>query len=134
VEIREPLADRRLLAFRAAIPEEQFLRNGELKWLVRRVMRGRLPERMFRETARGRQAADWFEAASASLQDLRAEVACLGENPLTRSLLDFPFLNKLTRDWPQSLASDQQVRSYARLVNLLAAGRFARRFDESDAD
>jgi len=35
---REPLGDRRLMSFRAAVPERQFLCKGQTKWLARRAM------------------------------------------------------------------------------------------------
>lgn len=44
VELRMPFYDRRLVAFALARPPEEFNRPGEAKVLLRRAMRGRLPD------------------------------------------------------------------------------------------
>src|SRR5262249_37747132 len=43
IDAREPAFDRRLFEFCLGIPEDQYLRKGQDRWLIRRAMRGRLP-------------------------------------------------------------------------------------------
>jgi asparagine synthase (glutamine-hydrolysing) len=132
VETRDPLGDRRLMAFRAAIPESQFLFRGQTKWLVRRAMEGTLPAELVAQThrSRGRQAAEWFDAATRSRDELRAEVERCAANPRIESLIDIPVLRSLLDAWPVRLQHVGQASSYRRLLIAIGAARFMRRFLE----
>ena len=44
IDIRTPAFDRRLVEFCIGIPQDQYLRNGCDRWLIRRAMKGRLPD------------------------------------------------------------------------------------------
>ena len=44
LEVREPLLDHRLVEFAAKLPASMRLRRGEGKWLMKRAMRGTLPD------------------------------------------------------------------------------------------
>jgi asparagine synthase (glutamine-hydrolysing) len=118
------------MAFRAAVPERQFLRNGQLKWLVRRAMEGRLPAALTTLTGRGHQAAEWFDAASQALEALRTEVQCLAASPRMESLIDIPWVRALIGQWPARMGDAGQTFSYRRFLGVIGAARFARRFVE----
>jgi asparagine synthase (glutamine-hydrolysing) len=130
VETRDPAGDRRLMAFRAAIPERQFLFQGQTKWLARRAMQGTLPAELVGLTHRGRgqQAAEWFDAASQSRAALRAEIERVAANPRVESLIDVPLLRSLLVEWPAQLRDASQTFSYRRLLIVMGAARFMRRF------
>jgi asparagine synthase (glutamine-hydrolysing) len=130
VQTLDPTADRRLMVFRAAIPERQFLRNGEAKWLVRRAMRNKLPDLLFNQAARGQQAAEWFDAASASRHELNTEVERLSANPRMGSLVDIPLLQNLMRRWPSQVSNASEIFLYRRLLIIVSSARFVRRFIE----
>ncbi len=118
------------MAFRAAIPERQFLYLGQTKWLVRRAMQAKLPAEVVEQSHRGRgqQAAEWFDAAGQSREALRAEVECLAANPRVESLFDVPLLRSLVEGWPSRLHDTGQTFSYRRLLTVIGAARFMRRF------
>jgi asparagine synthase (glutamine-hydrolysing) len=59
IDTRTPALDRRLVEFCIGIPEDQYLHNGFDRWLIRRAMKGRLPDSILQSTKRGAQAADW---------------------------------------------------------------------------
>jgi asparagine synthase (glutamine-hydrolysing) len=131
VETREPLGDRRLMTFRAAIPERQFLCKGKTKWLIRRAMDGILPEVLASQRGRGLQAAEWFEAAGESRGLLGEEVDRLAANARMESLFDIPLLRGLIDGWPVSLSDADQATRYTALVIVISGARFARRFLEA---
>jgi asparagine synthase (glutamine-hydrolysing) len=60
LEIRDPSADARVLAFTWAIPDEVFIdpQSGTRRWLIREAMAGRLPDEVRWNRRRGWQAAD----------------------------------------------------------------------------
>jgi asparagine synthase (glutamine-hydrolysing) len=58
MEIRDPTMDRRVLEFCLAIPDNQYLREGNDRFLVRRAMKGLLPAEVLLNRKRGLQAPD----------------------------------------------------------------------------
>ena len=58
LDIRTPATDRRLLEFCIGIPEDQYLHKGRDRWLIRRAMKGRLPDSVLTQKKCGAQAAD----------------------------------------------------------------------------
>ena len=60
IDIRTPAFDRRLVEFCIGIPEDQYLRKGCDRWLIRRAMKGRLPDVVLYNKKYGAQAADWY--------------------------------------------------------------------------
>lgn len=129
LEIRDPLGDRRLRAFRARLPERQFLRQGQTRWLARRAMAGVLPKEVTEQRLRGRQAAEWFEAASGSLDLLREEVGRLGRNDRLQRIINLAEINGLLRNWP-AIPTPDQAAAYQRLLSIISAAHFMRRFME----
>ena len=53
IDMRLPAYDRRLVEFCIGIPEDQYLRDGRERWLIRRAMKGRLPEVVLNNKKRG---------------------------------------------------------------------------------
>ena len=60
IDVRTPAFDRKVVQFCMGIPHEQFLRKGRDRWLIRRAMKGRLPEAILGNKKAGAQGADWF--------------------------------------------------------------------------
>jgi len=106
IETRSPLADRRLVEFTLALPEDQHARGGETRLLIRRAMANRLPPEMLHNRLRGLQAADWFEQMTAERGVLVTEVARFERDDLTSRVLDLPRLRALLERWPTDAPSD----------------------------
>lgn len=53
MEGRSPFCDRRLIEFAFALPEEQRWHNGETKYILRRAMRGHLPDSIQQRNTKG---------------------------------------------------------------------------------
>jgi asparagine synthase (glutamine-hydrolysing) len=62
LEAREPLLDHRLVEFAAALPQSMRLRRGEGKWLMKRALRGLLPDDILYRRKMGfvTPVSDWF--------------------------------------------------------------------------
>jgi len=88
VEFSQPLADRRLIEFCMATPPEQFLRNGEARYLARRVLSDRLPAAIVQNRLRGRQCPEAVQRVVAQLPRLQAELDVHAASPLVRHCLD----------------------------------------------
>lgn len=77
LEMRDPTSDLRLIEFCLAMPDAQYLRDGQSRWLLHRLMGEVLPPEILHARTKGLQAADWFEAASRALPRIREDLAHL---------------------------------------------------------
>ena len=58
LDIRDPTMDRRVMEFCLAIPDHQYVRDGNDRFLIRRAMQGMLPAGVLSNRQRGMQAGD----------------------------------------------------------------------------
>ncbi len=100
LDMRLPAYDRRIVEFCIAIPENQYLRNGQDRWLIRRAMQGRLPECVVQQKKTGAQAADWFPRLARTMNEIAEEVNRLADNPEVSSILDMERLKSIIASWP----------------------------------
>jgi asparagine synthase (glutamine-hydrolysing) len=99
VQRRDPLGDRKLVEFCMGIPEEQFMRNGEDRRLIKRMMASRLPPEIL-NAKRGRQAADWHMRMTRDLPRYKQEIERLADDPEMQARFDVPRLLGLLDNWP----------------------------------
>jgi len=134
VEVRSPTVDKRIVEFCLAIPEEQYLRNGQNRYLIRRAMDGILPPEIVWKNQHGTQAPDWYERLTAARSRVIAEIKRLEKIELARLCLDLSRMRRLAEHWPQGDWSDARVVSNYRFVlqRGLTVGSFIRWFEEGD--
>jgi asparagine synthase (glutamine-hydrolysing) len=127
-EIRDPLADRRLLEFLLAVPEPMYRRNGIPRSFARTVLADRLPHEILDERRRGAQGVTWFRRLDARRQDIAMEIVCLDASPLARRLIDLPRLKRLMDEWPaDEHAAEKRMPEYRyTLARGVHIGRFIR--------
>jgi asparagine synthase (glutamine-hydrolysing) len=75
ITIRDPARDRRVFEFCLSIPHDQYVRNGNERYLLRRAMKGILPDPI-RANSRtmGIQSADWIHRLNSDWELLLSEV------------------------------------------------------------
>ena len=108
IDIRTPAFDRRLVEFCIGIPEDQYLRKGCDRWLIRRAMKGRLPDVVLYNKKSGAQAADWYPRLTRERNRIAAEVKRLAANADVASIVDLQRLTAILDDWP-----DRQPPEYS---------------------
>ncbi len=101
ITTRVPLADRRLVEFSLQVPEAQYARDGQSRWLIRRAMAGRMPSQTLAATRRGVQAPYWFQQMTEEREELLDAVGRFEADPLVARLLDLPRLRRLIERWPE---------------------------------
>jgi asparagine synthase (glutamine-hydrolysing) len=99
VEQRNPLAYRRLSEFCAAIPQEQFMHKGCDRWLIRSLMKDRLPAEIL-GSPRGRPAADWHLRMTRDLDRYRLDIDRMAADPDLARRFDVPRIRKVLDSWP----------------------------------
>ena len=131
VEMRDPTADKRIFEFCYSIPIEQYLAEGQTRSLVRRAMRGRVPDETLNCRDRGLQAADWYLTMGSRRQELMNELALIRLSPMANRLLDLDRLQMLLENWPTGGFETQEViySWHLALSRGIAAGHFIRRFE-----
>ncbi|MGE5458830.1 MAG: asparagine synthase-related protein, partial [Methanobacterium sp.] len=93
---RDPTRDKRLIEFCMNIPENQWVRGGYERRLIRQAMQGYLPDMIrLNTTIRGQQAADWMQRILPHWGQITAEIAGIGENDLARKYLDIDRIKNL---------------------------------------
>lgn len=128
---RDPTADVRLLEFCLAIPENQFLRNGQMRWLLHRAYGDRLPPEILYARSKGLQSADWYETAGREREEMAAELDRLEASPTAARLLDLKSMRQALDDWPTTGWTRQEVISEYKLKLLrgLSVGMFIRKME-----
>lgn len=102
VQARDPLGDRKIVHYCMSLPPEQFLDRGEDRRLIRRMMRGRLPDAYFVH-GRGRQGADWHLRITRELPRYRTGVERIADDPDLARRFDIARLRRLLDTWPESV-------------------------------
>ncbi len=111
IETRDPLDDVRLIEFCLSIPDDQFLRAGQTRWLARRLLRAAgAPPEISENRARGAWSMDWFARLETRRPFLEAEIALLRQSPAASRLLDPDRLARLVANWPANSAEAQALR------------------------
>lgn len=102
IDTRTPAFDRRLVEFCVGIPEDQYLHKGCDRWLIRRAMKGRLPDAVLTSKKRGVQAADWFTRLTREREVISKELKKFSGSPDVASMIDLPRLMGVLDNWPDS--------------------------------
>lgn len=127
VDVRLPLADRRVIEFFGALPLDQFLRDGVSRSLPRRLLAARgAPADIVENHAVGVQNGDWFTHLSLQRSAMQEELKGLRESPLASRIIDLERLQHLLDRWPRDAAAAERKRGdYLQvLVNALQMGGF----------
>lgn len=134
LELRDPTCDLRLMEFCLSVPDHQYLRNGETRWLLRRMMADTLPREITAATSKGYQDADWYEGIARELPRLREELQQLAKHPRVVQMLDVDGLRELLDNWPESGWEKTSVINSHRLKLLrgLAAAQYIRYIEGSN--
>jgi asparagine synthase (glutamine-hydrolysing) len=135
IETRDPTADKRVFEFCAAVPPEQFVVGGRGRSLVRRAMRGRLPDATIDRRERGTQAADWYERLSQIRGELAEEIRRQEKSGVARRLIDLEMLRGAVERWPATAeaAAEQAGLYQSAIPRGMAVGYFIRRVEEEKA-
>ena len=134
VETRDPTGDQRIVEFCLSLPENQYRRAGQRRWLVRRAMRDRLPREILDNPKRGFQVADWLERMRRARRRIEDELSALEACDLARRAVDLARLRGLVRRLPHADAAlPSTISEYRWALEFgLMTGRFIRWFEAQE--
>ena len=108
IDLRDPMADRRLVEWRLGVPEDQFQRNGQRRWLIKRMMKDALPDDVLNKPRDvGRQSADWHVRMTRDLPEMRSRLDAIRQDPVAARMLDLDGIDALLKDWPAGTVTMQ---------------------------
>lgn len=90
LDVRDPTMDSRLVEFCLSIPDEPYRMDGMGRALVRRTMKGLLPDEVRLNRHLGMQAADLGFRLLAELPQVQAALARLEKSEMATQVLDLP--------------------------------------------
>jgi asparagine synthase (glutamine-hydrolysing) len=102
IELRDPTRDKRVVEFCLSIPDDQYLRDGQDRRLIRRAMQGLLPAQVTKSTLRGLQQPDWLHLLTGVRPQIFELLAQLERSELARACLDLPRMRNLIEHWPKA--------------------------------
>lgn len=100
LEWRDPTADVRLIHFCLSVPSSQYLRNGQTRWLLQRLIRNRLPPDITQARTKGLQQADWHEHLDRSLPATHELLRHFRSQAAVSQIIDLDSLQKWLHEWP----------------------------------
>jgi len=126
-EVRDPTADIRLVAFCMSVPEDQHVRHGTGRWLLRRAMEGILPPEVQWNTRHGRQGADLVLRLLHHRDEAEETLARFGQDEAVSSFLDVPALLRAWRELREGPEARRSEPAAALLMRGLMCGGFLER-------
>ena len=128
MEVRDPTCDRRLMEFCLGVPDEQYRRNGQSRWLIRRALTGILPPEVLWNTQRGLQAADIGQRILNSQAEIADALTQLDRSPLACHYLELPLMWKIFHNLQTRVDRQNTTASGTILLRGLMTGMFLLRF------
>jgi asparagine synthase (glutamine-hydrolysing) len=111
LEVRRPMMDMRVIRFCMAMPEDQFLRNGQKRWLARRLLReAGVPSIITENKSRGDWCPEWFTHLNERRPLLASEIARMRASTLVSRLIDVDRIAHIVDTWPADAAAAEPRR------------------------
>ena len=125
---RDPTLYRPLLELCIGIDDEQYLRDGTDRWLARRLLNGRIPEKVRTERRFGRQSPDWAMRFQRDRTMLQVELQSIQADPTLSRVFDTERLSQNLADWSgeEGSAGDNKLKINAAIGRAVSTARFIR--------
>jgi len=108
IEQRDPTAYRPFVEFCLGLPSEMFLRDGEQRWLAKRIAQDILPEEQRANRLNGRWDADWRLRIGRRRKEYLDDLERLSSHPRFANMLDTAKLRAALEDFPEETPTDPQ--------------------------
>ena len=106
-DMRDPYRDRRMVEFCLGVPQDQYWRGGERRWLAKRVLADRVPAETLAQTRQALQAPEWFTLGSRNREAMAEAIDRIARSPAASRVLDVKRMRALLDDWPADAEAAQ---------------------------
>lgn len=128
IEVRDPTLDRRLIEFCFAVPDDQYVRNGKGRMLLRRAMKGHMPEEVLWNERRGRQAADIGFRVQQNYPELSDVLEQFEKSELVSYYLNVPKMKTILESIKSKVTKENTGFCVTTLLRGIGTGIFLQRF------
>jgi len=129
IEVRDPTSDEDVVEFCLRVPEEQYCVRGQYRSLIRRAMKGLLPDVVRLNERRGKQAEDLAYRIRAEKAAWVEALEGLERSALAREVLDLPRMRRLLDSLDAGITREKTDQCMMVLTRGLMAGEFLKRFN-----
>jgi asparagine synthase (glutamine-hydrolysing) len=110
LQTRDPYRDRTLAEFCLGVPNDQYYRDGQSRWLARRVLADRVPAETLAQTHRGKQVPEWYGLATARRDGMAAAIDRIARSPAASRVLDMKRIRAALDNWPKDAEAAERTR------------------------
>lgn len=128
LDVRDPTQDARLIEFCLRLPDDQFCRRGEDRWLIRRAMAGRMPHEVLYNRRKGLQASDIGYRVVEQREEISTALGRLEQSSLARECLDLPRMRGVLTALQCKIDAATTTQCGTILLRGLGIGLFLERF------
>ncbi|WP_173012798.1 asparagine synthase-related protein [Niveispirillum sp. SYP-B3756] len=133
MSLRTPFADRRIVDFALSVPASQYLRRGRTRWLMRRMLAGRLPEAIVNDHRFGDDFSSFPIRAETWRESMRAALPGLQSSASARRIFDLEAMERfLGDDWPAIDTACSTLDQFIRISDCAQAFMAARFLQMTD--
>jgi len=108
VGLRDPTAYRPFVEYCLGLPTRMFMRDGELRWLAKRMAEGIMPDSQRLNPLQGWWDADWHVRIGRRRKEFLAELDRLEKDERIGPMIDVPRLRAALENWPKETEIDPQ--------------------------
>jgi asparagine synthase (glutamine-hydrolysing) len=128
MEARDPTIDKRLMEFCLGVPDIYYYAEGLDRALLRRVLRGLLPDKVRLNRRRGLQAADICLRLRRNATEIEAALHRLERHSLAPEVLDLPKMRRVLQSIHPGTTQENTEEAHTILLRGLGVGMFLLRF------
>jgi len=129
LDVRDPTVDKRVMEFCLSIPDDQYVRDGRDRWLIRRSMKDLMPAAVLDNNRRGLQAADIGRRLLAHFDETESALQHIERSELAGHCLDLPLMRRTLYQARHNLDAKVTGELGTIFFRGLMVGLFLLRFD-----
>lgn len=131
IEMRDPTADKRVVEYLLTIPNEMFFsEDGSNKQIIRKIMKGKLPEEVLFTKKKGLQSADIGLRAKNNKKEISEALNKLYKSDYVNTIID---TRKLKSDWVEHInlnENNYDTFQLHHIIRTLMVGKFMLEYDK----
>lgn len=131
--LRDPTMDKRVIEFCLSVPDEQYIRNGRERSLLRRAMEGILPDQVrLNDQVRGQQSADFIQRLRPIGPEIRKEIMSIGKLDQEKRYLDLERIHRTLQEIDLTKMDALNNYGFRMLLRSMIFSRYLRQEESAD--
>lgn len=129
---RDPTRDKRVIEFCLGVPQSQYIHHGSGRSLIRRAMKGMVPDRIrLNYSRRGKQAADWSLRLVPYQETLKQEVETIVQEGQLKEYINIELIKGYLEKLKQGVDKGLTEKELRELLYVIIFSRFMKQYQLS---